>query len=324
MDCDDNDPLVITRSSEDSDSDGVSDCYDLYPGYDDTLDSDNDGIPDDCDSCIDVDNDTVCSDVDCDDTDPQIKLPPEVVLENRYILCVNTNGTEEIPTPPVIDTGLSTTYYEFIWRLNGAVLPGETGSRLLPSHEGDYSVEITSYRTGCSGRSTTIVILSAPPTISAEVTYYGFIEDNVVEVTATGIGAHEYEYLIDDGPWQADAVFYDVSMGSHNILVRDLNGCGQTSTGIMVIDYPLFFTPNGDNFHDTWKIEDLSEQLKAKIYIFDRYGKLIKQLNPSSTGWDGTFNGSEMPANDYWFTLEFIEPKNGNTIIFKSHFTLKR
>ncbi|MEI2419144.1 T9SS type B sorting domain-containing protein, partial [Arthrospira platensis SPKY2] len=60
----------------------------------------------------------------------------------------------------------------------------------------------------------------------------------------------------------------------------------------------------------------------AKIYIFDRFGKLLKQISSTSDGWDGTFNGQLMPSSDYWFSVEYIY--NGQPRQFKSNFTLKR
>ncbi|MEZ4977534.1 MAG: T9SS type B sorting domain-containing protein, partial [Flavobacteriaceae bacterium] len=58
----------------------------------------------------------------------------------------------------------------------------------------------------------------------------------------------------------------------------------------------------------------------------DRYGKLLKQLSPSGTGWDGSLNGEPLPSSDYWFTVEYAEPgdTSGARKQFKSHFTLKR
>jgi len=74
-------------------------------------------------------------------------------------------------------------------------------------------------------------------------------------------------------------------------------------------------------FHDTWQIYGInhSSQIESIIYIFDRYGKLLKQLSPQSLGWDGTFKGEDLPSNDYWFHLKLPDGR-----IFKSHFTLKR
>jgi len=73
------------------------------------------------------------------------------------------------------------------------------------------------------------------------------------------------------------------------------------SNGIFV---PKFFTPNGDGYNDYWNIKGVNNIFSSKsiIYIFDRYGKLMKQILPSSQGWDGTINGEPMPADDYWFT----------------------
>jgi len=60
------------------------------------------------------------------------------------------------------------------------------------------------------------------------------------------------------------------------------------------------------------------------IYIFDRFGKLLKQLRPTGKGWNGTFNNEVMPTSDYWFTVQYNEPTTNERKTFKSHFTLKR
>ncbi|MDZ4148316.1 MAG: T9SS type B sorting domain-containing protein, partial [Flavobacteriaceae bacterium] len=57
----------------------------------------------------------------------------------------------------------------------------------------------------------------------------------------------------------------------------------------------------------------------TKIFIFDRFGKLLKDLSPNSIGWDGTYNGNLMPSTDYWYRIELAD---GRT--FKGNFTLKR
>ncbi|MEO1033531.1 MAG: T9SS type B sorting domain-containing protein, partial [Bacteroidota bacterium] len=143
---------------------------------------------------------------------------------------------------------------------------------------------------------------------------------HVIEAVATGPG--DYEYSLDGGPWQSSGTFADVSAGGHEVTARDRNGCGLAVVSVFVLDYPRYFTPNGDGNHETWNIAGIGSS--AKIYIFDRYGKLLKQLSPTGPGWDGTFNGQLMPTSDYWFLLEYDEPLTGQRRELKAHFALKR
>lgn len=149
-----------------------------------------------------------------------------------------------------------------------------------------------------------------------------FTKNQIITITATGAG--NYLYQLDSGPFQASPVFENVASGMHSITVEEVNGCSAPITvyDVLVIGYPKFFTPNGDAYNDTWNIFDLKDQLTSRIYIFDRYGKLLKDISPKGTGWDGTYIGQPMPAADYWFTVEYSE--QGITKKFKSHFSLKR
>lgn len=250
---------------------------------------------------------------------------PIFTFENEYILCINLNGTEEIETPLILDTGLDDSEHSFIWSLNDVVIASETKSYIIPTSEGDYTVEVTSLSTFCSTIKNTTVNFSSPPVITANVITNAFSNYHTIEANTSGIGKNNYQFSIDNGPWQDTGIFNNVSFGEHIITARDTNGCGISSTKVMAIEYPKYFTPNNDGFNDTWNISGLKNQLQAKVYIYNRYGKLLKQLNPSySSGWDGTFKGVIMPNNDYWFTIEYIEPRDGLIKVFKAHFTLKR
>ena len=148
-----------------------------------------------------------------------------------------------------------------------------------------------------------------------------FAKNQIVTVT-NPVGVN-YSYLMDSGPFQSSPIFENVSSGLHSITITDNNGCSEfTNNNILVINYPKFFTPNGDSFNDRWNIFDLSDQLNSRIYIFDRFGKLLKDISPLESGWDGSYIGQPMPADDYWFTVKYAEQ---NTIKeFKAHFSLKR
>jgi len=149
-----------------------------------------------------------------------------------------------------------------------------------------------------------------------------FSDNQTITVLATDPG--NYLYQLDYGPIQESNVFDHVSLGSHFVTVSDANGCSPSivEQNVMVIGYPPYFTPNADSFNDTWNIFALSGQTNATIFIFDRYGKLLKQIMPNGLGWDGTYDGRPMPSTDYWFTVKYSE--NGKPKEFASHFSLKR
>lgn len=236
--------------------------------------------------------------------------------------CVNTMQTLDATTP-------NATHYQWYQEdsdENYIEIYGEETAFLNVSNEGIYKAEalnarnvvIEHYQFNFS------FLDSSPLEINAEVISKAFIEENDIEVAVINGLANEFEYSMDRGDWQDQPIFYNVSMGEHEISVINSTGCRMGTTKITVMDYPLYFTPNGDGFNDTWNINGLKNQLQASIYIYDRYGKLIKQIIPSSQGWDGSFNGTPMPTSDYWFTVTFIEPRDGTLQSFNAHFTLKR
>ena len=81
---------------------------------------------------------------------------------------------------------------------------------------------------------------------------------------------------------------------------------------------PRFFTPNNDEHNDNWIVKDPLNEIEV-VYIYDRYGKLLKTLYNFQEGWNGLFNNQFMPVNDYWYVIKL---KSGNQRT--GHFTLKR
>ncbi|TYA53892.1 T9SS type B sorting domain-containing protein [Formosa maritima] len=207
--------------------------------------------------------------------------------------------------------------YTYLWST------GETTETIQINQIGDYTVTATNIH-GCTMSKTVTVEPSNIATFE-DIIIVDATENNTVTVLVSGEGIYEYALHDQDGlyaTFQSSNIFYNVYGGIYTVSVRDIkNNCGIVTQNISVIDFPKFFTPNGDGINDTWNIKGVSEifQPNTMIRIFDRYGKLVKQLNPLGIGWDGTFNGEFLPTSDYWF---FITLQDGRE--FQNHFTLKR
>ncbi|HQK39992.1 MAG TPA: T9SS type B sorting domain-containing protein, partial [Flavobacterium alvei] len=219
-----------------------------------------------------------------------------------------------------IQDGSSTNNYTYVWSKDGIILPGETNYTLDVNTEGLYTVEVIN-SVGC-GRSRKIQVTASDVAKIDSTIIVDMTDINTITINVSGLG--DYEYSLDEPTsyFQDSNFFTNVSAGIHTIYIRDKNGCGTIDRTIAVVSVPKFFTPNGDGYNDYWGVKGVNADFNSNstIYIFDRYGKLLKQWVPSSSeGWDGTFNGSPMPGDDYWYTIKLEDGREA-----KGHFSLKR
>ena len=166
---------------------------------------------------------------------------------------------------------------------------------------------------GCSSTKTFTVTQNDLPVIDDVL-----INGTTATIIVSTFG--DYEYSIDGVSYQTYNVFTVSEGGLYKAMVRGKNNCGFDFKEFAVITIPSFFTPNGDGFNDNWTIKGLIYYPKAKVTIFNRFGKLIKQLNAEDNYWDGTLNNQLLLSDDYWFTFK----KDENTPEIKGHFSLKR
>jgi gliding motility-associated-like protein len=101
--------------------------------------------------------------------------------------------------------------------------------------------------------------------------------------------------------------------------------CGVDQIEIPILGFPKYFTPNNDGVNDTWQLKGFSEDFYpiSKIYIFNRFGKLMGELDTTNKGWNGVFNGKRLPSSDYWFTVKLTNT-DGLITNYKGHFSLLR
>lgn len=231
-----------------------------------------------------------------------VNVFPQIFPDETIGICNNT------PTNISAPSG-----YTYSW--NTPII--QTSQTITIANAGTYTVTITNAN-NCSKTKTFTVVNSEIATI-ANIEVNDFNENLTATITVTGNG--NYEYSLDGITYQNSPVFNLLDSGEYTIYVNDKNNCGVVFETFYALSYPKFFTPNGDNYNDTWQIKNLDKKglENSKIYIFDRFGKLLKQISATSSGWNGSFNGNPVSSSDYWFVLELT---NGKTI--KGHFTLKR
>ena len=239
--------------------------------------------------------------------------PPELNSSQEDILLCE-NQQDGVTLDPGLEADDSVT---FTWS-NGATTP-----TITVVEPGTYTVTVEQISAigdqnlACSSSTTFDVISSGIAIVSTEIT--GVPGNNQVIITADGIGDYEFALNTTDN-FQDDNQF-QLTQPTNTIYVRDKNGCGIVSKQVEIVQFNEFFTPNGDGYNDVWepvKSQTTKQQIK-RIYIFDRYGKLIKRLSGNNFFWDGTLNGKALPSNDYWYQAIF---KSGEKVT--GNITLKR
>jgi len=239
-------------------------------------------------------------------------------------ICFNPSGN--LVSSYTLDSGLSNNDYKYQWFLNGDLILDATNSTYTVIKKGDYSVLVTDVTSSCSNQAFATVASSQMASDFVANVSEAFAETGSVHVEVIG-GTGPFLFQLNDYAFQESNVFSGLSSGDYLITVKDSVNCTLISKPISILGYPKFFTPNNDGLNDYWNIPNYKNFFQAQIYIFDRYGKLIKEITPIGLGWDGKYGGNLMPASDYWFTLNYKEKEQNGDLkpkTFKSHFSLKR
>ena len=248
-----------------------------------------------------------------------VKPVPKIALTGDELVCSDLPSFTKDLDAGLLD-GSPTTDYSYIWSFNGNAIAGETNYTLTVNTAGLYTVKVTNSQ-GCS-RTRTFTVVASDKAKITDVKIVDLAESNSITVSvAASLG--DYVYALDDenGNYQTDNVFENVSAGIHTVYIKDLNSCGIERKEVAVLGIPNYFTPNNDGNNDYWNIKGANSSFNTNtiIYIFDRYGKLVKQISPQDHGWDGTFNSLQMPASDYWYSIQLEDGR-----VVKGHFALKR
>lgn len=131
--------------------------------------------------------------------------------------------------------------------------------------------------------------------------------DGEINVVAFG-GTPGYQYFLNGTAFSG---FQDeLGTDSLEIVAVDMNNCDTTLILAMpaqtqsCLFIPNWFTPNGNNQEDAWRIEGF-EYENLRLKVFNVMGQLIYTTESSIyIPWDGNYNGSPLPGGDYYYLIE--------------------
>lgn len=247
-------------------------------------------------------------------------------LVEDVVIC---NGTSELIELELEDPTLN---FNYQWALPDLSVINTTQPELVASQLGEYQVTVSNLNGSCSQSQFFEVFESEPPSITLEnITIVEGTSNNSIVVDEAALGSANYEFeLVDENgnlvaAYQDTGNFYQLTGGFYSLYVRDELQCAEVVITVPVLYIPNFFTPNNDGYNDTWGIKGVisGDYIFSKISIFDRYGKLLKNMSINSNFWNGTYNGARLPTSDYWYAIELTK-SDGSVFVKQGHFTLRR
>ncbi len=249
------------------------------------------------------------------DTTPEFEL-----LKNTFILCNDIGNVD-------LETRNAQGNYSYIWKKEGELL-ADNSATINVNSSGNYTVKAVS-EAGCeSEEQSFIVVNSEKATVTIEdVIITDDSDNNSIEIKTENIGNGNYEFTIDNinGNYQKEPFFDNLSTGIHTLFIKDVGGCGTESFVFSLLSYPKYFTPDKNGNNDVWNIigYDQTFYTSSNISIYNRFGKIIYKIDENNRGWDGTYQGKNLPSNTYWFKA-ILTDINGLSIEKTGNFSLIR
>ena len=195
--------------------------------------------------------------------------------------------------------------YDYRWST------GESFETITISSPGNYSVDVISAE-GCFTTKDFMVTEVENAAIQEVVS-------NGTQVEIVPVEEGDFRYSLDGSNYQNSPVFDRVPGGIYTAYISDTENCKIETLEFAHIVVPKLITPNNDGYHDSFQLKGVEFFSNSEIRLFDRYGKLIKAGPGAGFKWDGTWNGVDLPADDYWYHIQIdgFEVKTG-------HFSLLR
>jgi gliding motility-associated-like protein len=233
---------------------------------------------------------------------------PKPSLGEDVIICEGSSHT----------FSLTENYDSYEWN------DGSTDPTLTVSSSGQVFVKVwDEYQ--CNGFDTASLLISTTPIVDLgrDTVLCG---DNSLELDAGDFDSYS---------WSTGETMNPITVregaGNVSVIVTNADGCEGTDEIIikpcdpvtLLGIIPNTITPNDDNVHDTWKINNISLFPQASIQIYDRWGRVIYEQNGGyENDWNGKdSSGKDLPVDTYFYIIDLkvkgVSPISGDLTIIR-------
>jgi len=164
---------------------------------------------------------------------------------------------------------------------------------------------------GCSDFLEKPIVVNPTPVISFGRSTINILEGDVLKLTPSITYGATYLWTPStflNSATSATPSGLPTSDITYNLLVTSDKGCvDDESVFVKVVRkyvIPNTFTPNNDNNHDRWEIENLALYPDVRVRVFSRSGQLVFESYGYNTPWDGKYKGRDCPFGTYYYVIE--------------------
>ena len=180
----------------------------------------------------------------------------------------------------------------------------ELGNMLNPkyifSEPGSYNIELTEEFNGNQYVYHNSVIIHPLPDVKLSTSDTVYILPN----SSLKLDAGEYDYYYWEPTGTTDRFLNVTDEGMYSVTVVDTNCCKNADTIYVKYDnlyFPTAFKPTSNyDINRKFIVSGPTQSIaKYQLRVFDRWGKMLFITKNPEEGWDGTYNGQEMPGGVY-------------------------
>lgn len=224
---------------------------------------------------------------------------PDTISMSASVIAVSCfDGNDGVIS--VVSTG-GTLPYTYAWD------SGQTTSTIDNLNSGEYDV-VMEDANGCRYSDSYFVPQASEIHINSEVIPVSCIDqtDGAIYIQTAG-GTQPYSWNWSTGELTQN--IENLPPGSYNLQIFDANNCTKSYDFIIpenegeCLTIVNSFTPNGDNYNDTWIIRNIELYPEASVNVYNRWGNIVFESKGEYIPWDGSYKGEQLPSEVYYYII---------------------